>query len=168
MIKICLYFSLLLSLNAWAVNCRDGDNDGFDINDDGTVTDIESGLTWMRCSLGQAWNGDTCTGPILSISWSQALQQTIQLNETTGFAGAHDWRLPRLNELASLANQYCQTPRLNLSLFPSTPAAGYWVANTVPRSEQKAYILSFGREGVSQEPVSANHHVRLVRGRERE
>jgi hypothetical protein len=31
-------------------------------NGDGTVTDPTTGLTWMRCSMGQTWNGTTCTG----------------------------------------------------------------------------------------------------------
>ena len=32
------------------------------INNDGTVTDPTTGLTWMRCAMGQSWNGTTCTG----------------------------------------------------------------------------------------------------------
>ncbi len=31
-------------------------------NGDGTVTDVETGLQWMRCSLGQKWKGSTCVG----------------------------------------------------------------------------------------------------------
>ncbi len=28
----------------------------------GTVTDQHTGLTWMRCKLGQTWSGNSCLG----------------------------------------------------------------------------------------------------------
>lgn len=31
-------------------------------NRDGTVTDIKTKLQWMRCSVGQSWNGQSCAG----------------------------------------------------------------------------------------------------------
>lgn len=40
--------------------------DSFVDNDDGTVTDVKTNLTWQRCSVGQHWTGETFIGePIL-------------------------------------------------------------------------------------------------------
>lgn len=39
---------------------------------DGTVTDVLTDLMWMRCYLGQTWNGSTCTGDASKITWSEA------------------------------------------------------------------------------------------------
>ncbi|MDP2902572.1 MAG: hypothetical protein Q8N96_05635 [Methylovulum sp.] len=34
----------------------------FTDNNDGTVTHKTTGLTWMRCAMGQTWTGAACTG----------------------------------------------------------------------------------------------------------
>ncbi len=34
----------------------------FQDNGDGTVTDVESKLMWMRCASGQQWLGKRCVG----------------------------------------------------------------------------------------------------------
>ena len=40
----------------------------------GTVTDRASGLTWMRCQLGQRWQNGSCSGEPTRLYWQQALQ----------------------------------------------------------------------------------------------
>ena len=40
----------------------------------GTVTDQHTGLTWMRCKLGQTWNGSSCLGEPTVYYWQQGLQ----------------------------------------------------------------------------------------------
>lgn len=159
-ILIVLCLGLLPGPPATAENC--GNSDRFDINNDGTVTDLDSGLTWMRCSLGQRWDGDTCRGVPARLSWVEAREHIREFNRDR----RHAWRLPRLNELATLADRYCSLPRLDLSLFPNTPAARYWSITLVRASEQRAYTLDFGSAGVQQTPLPQGHHIRLVRGRE--
>ena len=147
---LCLWLPLA-TLSA-ADDCRETNKTGdrFDLNEDGTVTDIESGLTWMRCLAGQVWNQNACRGTAERVSWSHALTYTTKFNELSGFAGQHDWRPPRLNELALLADRHCRTPRIDLAYFPATPAAGFWTTDSVPTQAGKYYALSFGREGVLQ------------------
>ncbi len=137
-----------------------------DINDDGTVTDIDSGLTWMRCSLGQEWTGESCRGELATMSWSQAQQNISEMNDQGGFADFRDWRLPRLNELATIVDLACKSPRVNTRIFPDTPAAGYWSDSSTSYAPDYAYMLSFGGSGVLLAAKSDSYRVRLVRGRE--
>lgn len=62
----------------------------------GTVIDKRTGLQWMRCSVGQSWNGSTCEGEPNKYNWEDANKQT------SDFAGHHDWRLPNRFELETL------------------------------------------------------------------
>ncbi|MCX8521150.1 MAG: DUF1566 domain-containing protein, partial [Rhodoferax sp.] len=62
------------------------------------VTDRRTGLVWARCSLGQSWNGSTCTGTASTHTHEQALAQA----QTANVGGASGWRLPNVKELASL------------------------------------------------------------------
>jgi hypothetical protein len=136
----------------------------FTDNGDGTVTDTQSRLMWLRCALGQRWSGTSCLGEPALLSWQEASARTASLN-TSGQYFFSDWRLPQLPELAGIAERQCQNPRINLSLFPGTLPAGYWSATARPSSdvEASAYVLSFGPEGVQYDSKQEKHLVRLVR-----
>src|SRR5690606_14572885 len=94
---------LLLAAHSAAATCRNDitastpDQD-FTLHNDGTATHNSTGLMWMRCSLGQTWDGSTCTGAASSFAWQNALVAA----QSHSFAGHSDWRLPNKNELASL------------------------------------------------------------------
>ena len=76
-------------------------------NGDGTVTDVKTGLQWMRFSLGQEWRGGTCVGEAKTYKWMLALNAAVALNHKGGYAGRYDWRLPTKDELLSLV--YCSS-----------------------------------------------------------
>lgn len=130
---------------------------------DATLTDTRSKMTWMRCSLGQAWNGTTCTGSPAVYTWTDAHDALVELNKNGGFAGHSDWRIPHIPELARITERQCTNPRTNLELFPETPADFYWT-ETTPADPGYAYALSFGSEGAMFKDRKEAHHVRLVRG----
>ncbi len=67
----------------------------------GTILDKKTGLTWMRCNLGQRWNGSTCKGDAKEYKWSEAKKAC------GSYAGKNDWRLPSLWELETLV--YCSS-----------------------------------------------------------
>lgn len=68
-------------------------------NGDGTVTDTVTQLQWMRCSLGQTWNGAGCSGEQKEMTWEEAKGKTAR------YAGHGDWRTPSIEELRTLV--YC-------------------------------------------------------------
>lgn len=81
------------------------------------VTDARTGLVWARCSVGQVWDGTTCSGIASSYTHEQALS----------FAqGAVGWRLPSVRELSSLADKGCQSPAIDSAAFPNTRDTAYW------------------------------------------
>jgi len=139
----------------------------FSDNGNGTVYDIEPDLTWMRCSLGQVWTGTTCTGTPATYTWQSAQDAAKKLNSEGGYAKLQDWRVPKIAELASIAERQCSNPRINLSLFPATPAAYFWTASMRPRSMKDdpfAFAISFGSEGPRYAGKEEMFNVRLVSG----
>ena len=126
------------------------------------VIDLEFGIEWLRCSIGQRWNGENCIGEILQISVETADQAISQANEQLG-AG---WRLPTKDELSALVCDTCSGLKINEDIFPDTFGGPYWTSDTnrlAPRHQWTVNFFtghSYGRFFPSQEMA-----VRLVRNR---
>ena len=152
---------------------------------DGTVTDVKTGLQWMRCSLGQTWQGGTCAGKAKGHTWQAALDAAEVLNRRVGHAGHRDWRVPSIKELLTLV--YCssgqpktwndtgnackgdyQTPTIDLSAFPNTPhkplKGWFWSASPYAPSAGVAWVVYFNFGGGGTGDEGDNYTVRLVRG----
>ena len=148
---------------------------------DGTVTDVKTGLQWMRCSLGQTWRDGTCPGEVKGYQWQPALDAAKALNRQGGYAGYRDWRVPKREELRTLV--YCssgqpktwndtgdrcegdyQTPTIDLSAFPNTPARWFWSASPYDPYVGFAWSVSFSSGNVVADFRGGNDAVRLVRG----
>ncbi len=136
----------------------------FTDNGDGTVTDQESKLMWMRCAVGQAWAKGTCSGGAAALTWQGALDAARAINKS-GTLFFSDWRLPQLPELAGIAERQCKNPRINLAVFPATPPATFWTATSRPTGavETFAFVLGFGADGIAYVSKEEMHHVRLAR-----
>ncbi len=134
-------------------------------NHDGTVTDTSTHMMWMRCSLGQEWNGSACVKTPTPLSWQAAQDAAAAVNKQGGYAKHDDWRMPHIPELATIVERQCANPRTNIAVFPDTPPAFYWTASNRrgKGNENQAYVLSFGPEGTAGDPMSELHYVRLVR-----
>ena len=62
------------------------------------VIDLYTSTEWMRCSVGQRWNGETCTGKIIKLNHDQ-MEEVLKLASEQLGSG---WRLPSRKELESL------------------------------------------------------------------
>ena len=132
----------------------------FTFHDDGTVTHHKTGLMWMRCTLGQNWDGTTCTNTAQSYTWAGALQAAEGFN----FAGHGDWRLPDTKELSSIVEQACVVPAINATVFPDTPQSFFWSASPYAGYVLNAWGVNFGSGFDGVNGKAGAHHVRLVRG----
>jgi len=136
----------------------------FKDNGDGTVTDADSKLMWMRCTSGQQWVGSRCVGAAGAYDWAGAGQQAERLNRD-GSAFFADWRVPALRELATITDRGCRNPRTNLAVFPGTPPAPYWSSTARPgeAAGERVLALNFGEGGVMLARKDERFHLRLVR-----
>ena len=92
----------------------------------GTVTDVHTGLTWMRCSVGQNWSGSECLGQPETYTWFNALS----VAETVSFGGLSQWRVPNIKELRTIVEQSCWEPAVNQAVFPGV--IGDWYFSSSP------------------------------------
>ncbi|MDY0164674.1 DUF1566 domain-containing protein [Desulfobotulus sp.] len=136
----------------------------FDIHADGTVTHKPTGLMWMRCSLGQTWDGSTCTGSASTHTWQGALQAAEDLNAGGGFAGHRDWRLPGIKELKSIVEERCYEPAIHGSVFPGMSSSWFWSSSPGAYATDDAWSLSFNYGYVYDHYKNYNYQARLVRG----
>lgn len=138
----------------------DAPNSRYFLNAKGTAIDKKTGLTWMRCSVGQTWDGSTCIGSPQTYSWKYALETA----ESTVFADKSDWRLPNQKELQSLIENRCFNPAINLTAFPNTGSDWFWSSSPNAISSYNAWVVKFsdGYDGYGFK--SAGYAVRLVRG----
>lgn len=132
----------------------------FTRHDDGTVTHHKTGLMWMRCALGQNWNGATCTGSGQAYTWQAALQAA----EGSSFAGHGDWRLPDIKELNSIVEQACVSPAINATVFPATPLSWFRSASPYVSGVDYAWCVGFDAGNGCAVNETNDLHVRLVRG----
>jgi hypothetical protein len=72
-----------------------------DLMASGQWRDPDTGLIWMRCSMGQKWTGSTCSGVPIKFNWQDA-NEYFQLFNMDGFAGSKNWQLPEIEELVTL------------------------------------------------------------------
>ncbi len=150
--------------------------DHYIIYDDETVLDTKTGLMWMRCALGQAWDGETCIGSPSGMNWDTAWKQSEY-----DFAGHQDWRLPTIDELRTLVDTRYLASTFNRSVFINCPSDKFWSSSLLtgwrecPNWEswhdyllngiKCAWVIDFYKGGIEYSSCSDNiHYVRLVRG----
>ena len=149
--------------------------DKFIDNKNGTVTFKSTGLTWQKCSVGQKWTGDTCSGDAIEMTWDDSIKLS------NSFAGHNDWRLPTKEELMELIfcsdgeydsdgscinYQTVMRPTINSTYFTNT-RDWYWSSslflNHFDNRNRRVSIINFKLGTYESDVKSDSNFVRLVR-----
>ena len=113
--------------------CVYGDEYGanaFVINDNGTVTDQNTGLIWQQQDdgIGRNW------------------QDSLAYCEDLELAGQTDWRLPNIKELQSIVDYTRHDPAIDPSVFTLSDSEGwFWSGTTHGDSTLAAAYICFGK-----------------------
>ena len=91
---------------------------------DHIVVDLQRQIEWLRCSVGQRWDGSKCSGKIVNLSLDDVPDVINIANEQLG----GNWRLPTKAELTSIVCKKCPSPKINEEVFPNTDNAPYWTS----------------------------------------
>ena len=118
-------------------------------NDGTVIVDRATGLAWQQ------------NGSSESVSWNDAKVLVDQLNQSN-YAGYSDWRLPSVEELASLLE--FEKKNRNSYIDPIFDATQNicWTADTV-ESSNAAWAVAFNSGHVYNDALEEKHYVRAVR-----
>ena len=117
-------------------------------NGNGTVADLDTGLTWQQAETGSALN------------WEAALQYA----EGLSLAGCTDWRLPNIKELQSINEETLAYPSVDTNFFAGANSSRHWSSSTLVNLTNRAWYVDFQLGLVSYEDKLTNLFVRCVRG----
>lgn len=133
----------------------------FEIIADGAVVlDRQTGLQWMRCSVGQMLVDDFCAGLANRYTWDQAKALESDL------AGNRNWRLPTVEELQTLVQYQIFNPAIDPRAFPNTPPANFWSASEAAYDAFYAWTIHFANGFSNWRHKRQRFEVRLVRDAE--
>ncbi len=133
--------------------------DSFEIDLEKNVV-IKDGLMWKRCAEGQSLSSRKgCKGKANLIYFEDALTNS----KYKRFAGYSDWRVPTIEELASVVEKRCKQPAFNLQVFPEAPNLKIWSSSVVENNDEKVWIM-FSSTGVKiKHRASLPAMLRMVR-----
>ncbi len=103
------------------------------------AVDLRTGAEWMRCSVGQVFQNDTCTGEALKLTQDEVRQAIKIANDELGGL----WRLPTLKELEFLVCQDCPAPKIDKVVFPKTLSEPYWTGEENWVSTKNIWSVNF-------------------------
>ena len=136
-------------------------------NGDGTIVDQKTGLMWKSCTEGHVLKDDStiCAGPAKSFNLEEAKQWVAQVNagRQSENMDYDDWRLPTLEELASIVEQRCTDPAINPDRFVDTFSASYWTSSTYTSKAKHSWVINFSNGEPIHRDYRFKHKVRLVR-----
>lgn len=156
----------LVSTQINAQTCYDGASETtpssrFTINENGTISDLSTGLMWQRCNYGQTYNSESneCAGNSVQLTWAEALRGAAN----SELAGSKGWQVPNIKELASIVEHKCVEPSINIELFINTQHANYWTSTTEISNSEYAWVYYFDTGSNELASKQESNFLRLVR-----
>jgi hypothetical protein len=146
-------------------------------NGDGTITDENTGLMWMK----QDDNGGDCASypgnldKDCTFSWDQAFTFVASLN-ANNHGGHDDWRVSNVRELHSIVNYENPLPAVSdafntgcvgacvVADCSCTAMTRYWSSTSNASLPDDAWDVSFSLGNVNSGTKISDFHVRAVRG----
>ena len=115
--QLLISFFLIIFSNAHASNYIDK---GY------YVIDLKNKIEWLKCTTGQQWSDDknSCVGDAVKLDYKAIEEANSLLNQQIG----GDWRLPSRKELESLICKECEGVKIDIKIFPNTPAEPFWTS----------------------------------------
>ena len=123
-------------------------NAKFTINENGTVFDNETKLTWQREVMDKDVNMEK----------AKLYARDLRLGNFT------DWRVPTIRELLSIVDYTRYNPAIDTDTFPNTPSVWFWSVSPCAYDSGYAWIVSFSYGSSGNYGVSFSNRVRCVRG----
>lgn len=122
------------------------------------VQDTTTGLTWRRCSEGQVWDVDKCTGKAQEFNFKGA-----QAHAKKQATKTIKWRAPTIDELATLVKPTGKPAAIDVDVFPGTAPRQFWSATPHESEATQAMVVYFNGGHVYKYHRNNKAHLRLVR-----
>ena len=106
---------------------------------DHLVIDLQNAVEWMRCSVGQQWDGSACVGAAVALNHDEIAKAIVIANEQLGSG----WRLPNRAELEGLVCKTCAPVKIELDSFPDTMAEPYWTGEVNSFAPRHIWSVNF-------------------------
>ena len=130
----------------------------FKDNGGGTITDMASGLMWVK-EPGAIGGNFGSAGSPAKMTWNNAIDECPALT----YAGHSDWRLPNIKELASIIDHGKSSPSIDTVFFPSTQTTKYWSSTTLNSFSGVKWYVAFDEGEISVYTSDEPWYLRPVR-----
>jgi hypothetical protein len=137
----------------------------FSDNKNGTITDTLNGLVWSCDANLIVKRNPELTTTNGTVSWQSALDYVAKL-KSENYLGHNDWRLPNLNELASVLNQGepAVTTWLGRHGIVNAVPSRYWTATSVAFNPAQVWTINLDTGSIAPNAKSSVANVWGVRG----
>lgn len=167
---------------------KSGREMNFRDNNDGTITDMTTGLMWEKKDDSEGihdkdntytWSGSSY-GTTNELDGTVATEFLAALNAGDGFAGYTDWRLPNAKELQSIICFNCAFPSVSYPFHNRTSCEGctditdrdcsctavaaYLSSTTFPAAAHGMVVGAFDAGGIGANLKNGSFAARAVRG----
>ena len=126
------------------------------------ILDLQNNIFWLRCSVGQVWENNSCKGKAIKLTMKQVDQAKKKAQEQLD----GDWRLPTRKELESIVCFECGKVKINSKFFPNTPYEPFWTGEKNTWYKNFYWSVNFFTgHTFGRFPGTIPNFVRLVRNR---